>query len=66
MQPYGCIEFDVTQEGQRTRLAFARRGFVAANQSYASATTRWAFYLLSSKQYLEIGEGEPNPDDIDP
>jgi uncharacterized protein YndB with AHSA1/START domain len=63
--PGDIVEFDLKPEANHTRLVFAHRGFAEADQRYASATTRWGFYLLSLKQYLETGKGTPNPDDID-
>jgi uncharacterized protein YndB with AHSA1/START domain len=63
--PADTIEFDLSPEEKHTRLVFAHRGFAQADWRYASATTRWGFYLLSLKQYLETGHGMPNPDDSD-
>lgn len=63
--PGDVIEFDLKPEAGHTRLAFAHRGYAEADRQYASATTRWGFYLLSLKQYLESGKGAPNPDDMD-
>ena len=63
--PGDIVEFDLMPEAKHTRLTFAHRGFAEADQRYASATTRWGYYLLSLKQYLETGKGTPNPDDID-
>ena len=57
------IEFDLKADGNDTSLLFAHRGFPRADEGYASATTRWGFYLLSLKRYLETGKGAPNPDD---
>jgi uncharacterized protein YndB with AHSA1/START domain len=57
------IEFNVKADGNDTTLVFAHRGFPRADDGYASATTRWGFYLLSLKRYLETGTGTPNPDD---
>jgi uncharacterized protein YndB with AHSA1/START domain len=57
------IEFKLTADGNNTSLVFAHRGFPRADEGYASATTRWGFYLLSLKRYLETGTGAPNPDD---
>jgi hypothetical protein len=57
------IEFNVKAAGDVTTLVFAHRGFPRAGDAYASATTRWGFYLLSLKRYLETGTGTPNPDD---
>ncbi len=63
--PGDTIEFDLSPEEKHTRLCFVHRGFAQADQRYASATTRWGYYLLSLKQYLETGKGTPNPDDAD-
>ena len=59
------IVFEFRPEGADTRLSFFHRGFKEADQRYASNTTRWGFYLLSLKNYLETGKGSPNPDDAD-
>jgi uncharacterized protein YndB with AHSA1/START domain len=57
------IEFKLKADGNDTGLLFVHRGFPHADDGYASATTRWGFYLLSLKRYLETGKGAPNPDD---
>jgi uncharacterized protein YndB with AHSA1/START domain len=59
------IAFDLRPEGSGTVLSFAHRGFPQADDNYAGATTRWGYYLVSLKKYLETGKGTPNPDDID-
>lgn len=57
------IEFALRANDGNTVLAFAHRGFEQAGDKYASANTRWSFYLFSLKRYLETGTGSPNPDD---
>jgi uncharacterized protein YndB with AHSA1/START domain len=57
------IEFNLRADGNDTILLFAHRGFPRADEGFASATTRWGFYLLSLKRYLQTGKGTPNPDD---
>ena len=57
------VEFALRSNGNDTMLAFAHRGFKQADDKYASANTRWGFYLLSLKRYVETGKGTPNPDD---
>jgi uncharacterized protein YndB with AHSA1/START domain len=57
------IEFNLRDDGNDTTLLFAHRGFPSADEGFASATTRWGFYLLSLKRYLQTGKGMPNPDD---
>lgn len=59
------ISFDLKSEDGVTSVLFAHRGFKTAGEQVASATTRWGFYLLSLKHYLETGEGTPNPEDTD-
>jgi uncharacterized protein YndB with AHSA1/START domain len=59
------VSFDLRADGHDTLLAFAHRGFKQADDGYAGATTRWGYYLVSLKQYLEAGKGSPNPDDVD-
>jgi uncharacterized protein YndB with AHSA1/START domain len=59
------IAFEIEPEGAGARLSFFHRGFREADRRYASATTRWGCYLLSLKNYLETGQGNPNPDDVD-
>jgi uncharacterized protein YndB with AHSA1/START domain len=61
--PGNDIEFNLKADGNDTILIFAHRGFPRADAALASATTRWGFYLLSMKRYLQKGEGTPNPDD---
>jgi uncharacterized protein YndB with AHSA1/START domain len=61
--PGSDIEFDLKADGNDTKLLFAHRGFPRADEGFASATTRWGFYLLSLKRYLQTGKGTPNPDD---
>jgi len=61
--PGNDIEFNLKTDGNDTMLLFAHRGFPRADEGFASATTRWGFYLLSLKRYLQTGKGTPNPDD---
>ncbi len=63
--PGDDIEFDLKGDGNDTTLLFAHRGFPRADATLASATTRWGFYLLSLKRYLQSGNGTPNPDDVE-
>ncbi len=59
------ISFVLKSEEGITSLLFAHRGFKAGANNIASATTRWGFYLLSLKRYLETGKGTPNPEDTE-
>lgn len=59
------ISFDLRSVEGITTVLFAHRGFKAGSDNIASATTRWGFYLLSLKRYLESGRGSPNPEDTE-
>jgi uncharacterized protein YndB with AHSA1/START domain len=59
------ISFDLKSEDGVTSVFFAHRGFKASGENIGSATTRWGFYLLSLKRYLETGKGTPNPEDTE-
>ena len=59
------ISLDLTSDQGLTTLLFAHRGFKTGGNNIASATTRWGFYILSLKRYLETGKGTPNPDDTE-
>ncbi|HEY7977868.1 MAG TPA: SRPBCC domain-containing protein [Rhizomicrobium sp.] len=62
--PGRIIAFDLKPDGAGTVLNFAHRGFPDANEAFASANTRWGFYLVSLKSHIETGKGAPNPDDL--
>jgi len=55
------VEFALRPNGGNTVLAFAHRGFKQADDKYASTNTRWGFYLLSLKRYLETAKVRPTP-----
>ncbi len=59
------ISFDLKSEDDVTSVVFAHRDFKASGENIGSATTRWGFYLLSLKRYLEAGKGTPNPEDTE-
>ena len=61
--PGDDIAFKFKADANVTTVLFSHRGFPHADETLASATTRWGFYLLSLKRYLQTGEGTPNPDD---
>ncbi|MBS0272856.1 MAG: SRPBCC domain-containing protein [Proteobacteria bacterium] len=62
--PGKTVVFDLKPDAAGTILFFAHRDFPEADGAYASANTRWGFYLVSLKNYLETGKGAPNPDDL--
>ena len=59
------VTFDVRPEEAHSRLFFVQKGYKEMGDGYAGSTTRWGFYLISLKRYLETGVGSPNPNDAD-
>jgi uncharacterized protein YndB with AHSA1/START domain len=55
------ISFELRPSGKATLLHFSQEGFVEADDTYALMNTGWAYYLVSLKQYLEKGKGQPSP-----
>jgi hypothetical protein len=45
-------------------VEFSHIGFKKSDDLYVGSNTRWGFFLLSLKDYLEKGKGSPVPDDI--
>ena len=59
------ISFYLRPDGPDTVLSFAHRGFHKADEGFAGANTRWGYYLVSLQEYLTVGNGTPNPEDMD-
>ncbi|MDP3882014.1 MAG: SRPBCC domain-containing protein [Nanoarchaeota archaeon] len=65
------IIFDLKEEvvefydnKKMTVIDFSHVGFKKADDFYAECNSRWGFFLLSLKDYLEKGKGMPVPDDV--
>ena len=59
------IEFRFQKdEGGNTALNFTHRGWAEETPFHYHCFMKWASFLLSLKEYLELGEGRPFPDDI--
>jgi uncharacterized protein YndB with AHSA1/START domain len=58
------VLFELEQVDSSAVLGFSHIGFKeSVRNEVASTNTRWGFYLISLKSYLENGKGTPNPDD---
>lgn len=58
------VEFHLEAEGGHTLLRFIQAGH-AAGDFFGHCNTKWAFFLLSLKDFLETGTGHPYPNDSD-
>jgi uncharacterized protein YndB with AHSA1/START domain len=59
------VQFELSPNEGHTMLSFTHRGFKWTDDTYAAATTRWGYYLVSLKRYLESGKGAPSPNELD-
>jgi hypothetical protein len=57
------LTFDLSQQADYAVILFGHRNWRAASELMAHSSTKWATFLLSLKQYIETGIGEPSPHD---
>ena len=58
------ITFDLTGTDAGTVVMFAHADWREPVEFMAHCSARWAYFLLSLKNYLETGKGTPFPDDL--
>jgi uncharacterized protein YndB with AHSA1/START domain len=58
------ITFDIEQDRDQVFINFSHKGWAAQTSLCAHCNTKWAVFLLSLKDYLETGKGQPFPHDV--
>lgn len=58
------VIFNLSQEGDYTILLFGHRNWREANDFTAHCSMKWATFLLSLRELVETGKGQPSPNDI--
>ncbi len=59
------IEFRLkSEEDGKTAIYFTHRNWAEESSFHYHCSMKWASFLLSLKEYLELGVGRPFPDDI--
>jgi uncharacterized protein YndB with AHSA1/START domain len=58
------IEFLLSSEGDQTIVRFGHRGWREEVEFMAHCSMKWATFLLSLRQLVENGQGQPAPDDL--
>jgi uncharacterized protein YndB with AHSA1/START domain len=58
------VSFDLRQEDGYTIVLFKHAGWREPVEFMAHCSTRWATYLMSLKQLVETGAGDPHPKEI--
>ena len=56
--------FKLTQEADYTIVNFAHKNWREAIEFTAHCSTKWATFLLSLKDLVETGKGQPAPNDV--
>lgn len=58
------IDWDLRQDGDWTVVMFKHQGWREPVEFMHHCSTKWATFLMSLKQYVETGQGEPAPNDV--
>jgi uncharacterized protein YndB with AHSA1/START domain len=58
------VTFALSQQGESTIILFGHRNWRDAIEFTAHCSMKWAIFLLSLRQLVETGSGQPAPDDL--
>jgi uncharacterized protein YndB with AHSA1/START domain len=58
------ITFDLSEQDGMTIVLFGHRGWREESEFMAHCSTKWAIFLISLRDYLESGTGNPSPRDV--
>jgi uncharacterized protein YndB with AHSA1/START domain len=58
------ITFELEKTGDQVFINFSHKNWVQQTSLCSHCSTKWAVFLLSLKDYLEKGQGQPFPGDV--
>ena len=58
------ITFDLVETDEQVLINFSHTQWAQQTSLCSHCSTKWAVFMLSLKDYLEKGKGQPFPDDI--
>lgn len=58
------LTFDLVDTDEQVFINFSHTGWAEQTELCSHCSTKWAVFMLSLKNYLETGKGQPFPDDI--
>ena len=58
------VTFNLSQSGDYTVVLFGHRNWREAVEFTAHCSMKWATFLLSLRQLVETGKGQPAPEDL--
>ena len=57
------IHFRISRDGDHTIVLFAHRGWREEVEFMAHCSMKWGVFLLSLRDFVETGAGQPSPED---
>ena len=58
------VNWELREEAEWTILLFKHEGWREPVEFMYHCSTKWATFLMSLKQYVETGKGDPAPNDV--
>ena len=58
------VRFELKREDDYTIILFSHLGWTMPVEFMHHCSTKWATFLMSLKQFVETGKGEPAPNDV--
>lgn len=58
------VTFSLSEDGDQTIVVFGHRNWREAVEFTAHCSMKWATFLLSLRDLVETGRGQPAPDDL--
>jgi uncharacterized protein YndB with AHSA1/START domain len=58
------VSFELSQADDFTIILFKHEGWKESVEFMYHCSTKWATFLMSLKQYVETGKGDPAPNDV--
>lgn len=58
------ITFELSEQDDQTILLFGHRNWREAVEFTSHCSMKWAVFMLSLREYVETGEGKPQPRDL--
>lgn len=58
------VSFNLTSNDEQTYVVFTHSNWKESSDFMAHCSTKWAIFLMSLKDAIETGKGQPFPDDV--
>jgi uncharacterized protein YndB with AHSA1/START domain len=58
------VAYSISADEKQSYVRFGHTGWRSENGSFSHCSTKWAVFLVSLKDFLEKGKGQPYPSDV--